>query len=76
MVSGLAPYVPDLPLSAGPGKKQNQATIKLFACSNSKITITSTTATTNYQANLSTHLIPLQPFTTAVGILILQAQGT
>lgn len=31
MVSGLVPYVPDMPLSAGPGKKQNQAAIKLFA---------------------------------------------
>lgn len=76
VVSGLVPYMPDLSLSAGPRKKQNHATIKLFVCSNGKITITSTTAATNYQANLSTHLIPLQPFTTPVGILILQARDT
>lgn len=80
--SELVPYMPDLPPSAGLGKRVKPETIKheMFALIGT-ITITSTVAAaaTNYeafaiighQANLSMHLISLQPLTTPVGILIL-----
>lgn len=77
--SGLVPYMPDLPPSAGLGKRVKPETIKheMFALIGT-ITITSAAATNydafaiiGHQANLSMHLISLQPLTTPVGILIL-----